>query len=135
MMSQELKDRLREAKKRRRASCVLLKDIRPGDLAVLSDSAKETGLVPEPGQSVQWGYLYRGNPEQVEALKSVLPSTEKRIGSYDHRLGEPVTVARVAFPLKALRHILALAGVPKPDKYIRWWRREWAWTPEEEGRS
>jgi len=91
----------------------ILKHVTLEELLVATDAVKERQDVAERlGAAVELTYLRYATPEQIAALGSVLPTTEKRLGG---PWGFEPRVVQL-FERETLKAVLQVVGVD-PDKY------------------
>lgn len=118
-MNDELKKKLAEHKKEKRARTCLLKDLSAIDVLVLIDRAEEhRGLRTDTPnlKLVRCSYLSRATAEQIDALRSRLPHITATVRS---RVG-PREVC--CFDAAAIEAIFGDV-LTTPSKYIRTFRK------------
>lgn len=111
----KLAARRRESRTRRRG--VLLKDLEPKLLEIMTDEAKDRC---RPGDR-RLAYLRWATRAQVEAIARWLPSLEMKLPprTRGERHRGAITPTVKAFPYVLLIELLRVGGVTRPEKYVR----------------
>lgn len=113
MMSQELKARLAENKKRRRKETVLLRDVEPMSLVIHALDHFDEHATTQQRLDDREGYLSYSSKDQIAALASYIASSVRTVR---FRFGSRLVTV---FSFARLEHSLKGCGVSSPSKYLR----------------
>lgn len=115
-MTPEVKARLREAAIAKRKRNPLLKDLDPFALMAFARDEFDEKVGEPHGH---WAYLSRASKAQLDALRSVLPHHEVRVGS---RVGPRMVYV---FEAQRLYFALRMLGVKDRSKYVKELHPNW----------